>query len=95
MTSGVDETKGAAGARRAPLLVGDVPFGQGLSGGAHPLLPLLWGLRRVIGVEEKLPAQRTGTLLRLQETQTEVVHWRGCRPSPPSGPVLGQGRVVR
>jgi hypothetical protein len=68
-------------------------FGQRLPGGAYPLLPLAWGLRGVIGVEEKLPAHRTGAPLRLEQAQAETVQRWGCCSAAPIGPVLGQGRV--
>ena len=92
--SGVYETKSAAGVRRAALLVGHGPFGQRLPGDAHPLLPLAWALRWVVGDKEKFPAPRAATSLRLEQSQAEVVQWWGCRSPSPTGPVLGQGRVI-
>src|SRR6266508_2899331 len=92
--AGVHETKCAAGARLAALLVGDVPFGQRLPDGARPLLPFGWALRWVVGVEEQLPAEGANPALHLQQPQAEVVHRWGCRSTLPSGPVVGQGRVV-
>jgi hypothetical protein len=61
--SGVYETESAAGVRRAPLLVGHGPFGQRLPSDAHPLLPLAWALRWVVGDKEKLSTPRAATSL--------------------------------
>src|SRR5438034_3760574 len=93
-TSGVYETKCAVIARAAPLLV-ERSFGDGLAGGADPLLPLLWALRWMVGVEEKLPAGRAQPLLLFEQSQAEIVQGRWSRPATPIGPVLGQSRVVR
>ena len=60
-----------------------------------PLLPLVWALRWVVGDKEKFPAQLAATPLRLEQSQAEVVQWWGCRSPSPTGPVLGQGRVIR
>ena len=95
VASGVYETKSAAGVRRAALLVEHGPFGQRLPSGAHPLFPLAWALRWVVSDKQKLPTPRAATPLRLEQSQAEVVQWWGCRSPPPTGPVLGQGRVIR
>ncbi len=93
MAPGVDETEGAV-VRRAARLVSDLAFDQRFPGGAHPLFPLGWGLRWVVGVEEKLTAERTCAPLPPKEPQGEIVHRRRDTPATPGGPVLGQGRIV-
>lgn len=94
-TSSVYETKAAGLARPVALPVSEALLAQRLRRGANPLLPLEWGLRRVIGVQEQVSACWAAPGLHLQQTQAERVHRRGWPPPPPVCPVLGQGRIVR
>src|SRR5712692_8221061 len=49
----------------------------------------------MVSDKEKLPAPRAATPLQLEQSQAKVVQWWGCRSPPPTGPVLGQGWVIR
>ena len=51
-------------------------------------------LRRRVGVQEQLPAQRAPAMLCLQEAQAGSVHRPGYSPAPAGGPVGSQGGVV-
>src|SRR5450756_2670772 len=85
---GVYETEAAGLARPVAPPVGEALLTQRLAGDANPLLPFGWGLRRVLGVEEQVPAAWTAPSLRLQQTQAELVQGRGNSSAPPVSPVL-------
>src|SRR5680860_1035964 len=85
----------AAGlARPVASPVGQALLAQRLAGDANPLLPLGWGLRRVVDVKEQVPAARTAPGLRLEQTQAELVHRRGNPSAPSVSPVLGESGIV-
>src|SRR6266540_1899532 len=92
---GMYETKVAGLARPAAPAVGQTLLAQRLAGHADPPFPFGWALRRMVGVQEQVPAAWTAPVLRLEQTQGELVHWQGNSSTPPVGPVLGQGGVVR
>jgi len=58
-----------------------------------PSFPVVRGLRRLIGGEQVVPAERTTRVLPGEQAQGVVVQW-GLGLSPPLGPVLGQGGVI-
>src|SRR2546430_17565377 len=68
---------------------------QRAAGGNEPLLPLLWGLRFLLGVDQQLPACRTAVILGFEQLQGVCVQRRGCASATTLSPVLGQSRVVR
>jgi len=65
-TSSVYETEAAGLARPVALPKDKALLAQRLSGDANPLLPLCWGLRRVLGEQEQVPAVRTAPGLGLK-----------------------------
>jgi len=93
--SSVYETEVADLARPVAFPVGETLLAQRLPGDANPLLPFGWGLRRVLGVKEQVPATWTAPGLHLQQTQAELVQRRGNSSTPPVSPVPGKGGIVR
>src|SRR5450755_2164310 len=93
--SNVYETKAVGLARPVASPVGQALLAQRLTGDANPLFPFGWALWRMVGVQEQVPAIRASPSLPLQQLQAVPVHWRGCAPAAPVGPILGQGGVVR
>src|SRR5664279_3596362 len=91
----VYETEAADLARPVALPENQALLAQRLAGNANPLLPLCWGLRRVIGVQEQVPAAWTAPDLHLQQTQAELVHGQGNSFTPSVSPVLGEAGIVR
>src|SRR5664279_5087276 len=71
-----------------------MPFEHRPAGGCQPLFPLVWVLRRVVGVQEQGPAEWTAALLCLQQAQAGPVYRQGCSFTPPFGPVRGKGGVI-
>src|SRR2546425_5623649 len=68
---------------------------QRAAGGNEPLLPLLWGLWFLLGVDQQLPACRTAITLGFEQLQGVCVQRRGFASATTLSPVLGQRRVVR
>src|SRR2546421_12963321 len=76
---------------------------QRAAGGDEPLLPLLWGLWFLLGVDQQLPACRTAVILGFEQLQGVCVQRRGVsaaanaspriRPQPggPGGPPPPRG----
>jgi len=78
---------------RSPV-VDEVVRGYRLKGDLlPPSFPVVRGLRRLIGGEQMVPAERTTRVLPGEQAQGVVVQW-GLGLSPPLGPVLGQGGVI-
>jgi len=94
-TSSVYKTEAAGLARPVALPEGKALLAQRLPGNVNPLLPFAWGLRRVFGVKEQVPAAWTAPGLHLQKTQAELVQGRGNSSTPSVSPVLGEGGIVR
>ena len=93
--SGMYETEASGLARPVALPEDQALLAQRLPGNANPLLPLNRGLRRVIGVQEQVPAAWTAPGLHLQQTQAELVQGRGNSFAPSVSPVLGEAGIVR
>src|SRR2546422_11479352 len=68
---------------------------QRAAGGDEPLLPLLWGLRFLFGVDQQLPACRAAVILSFEQLQGVCVQRRGFASATSLSPVPGQRRVVR
>jgi hypothetical protein len=79
--------------RRAVAPRGDV--NDRLAGGGLPLLPLAWGLWRVLCGQEPGPAERAASVLGLIEAPAGSADRWGWRLCSPFGPVVGEGGVVR
>jgi hypothetical protein len=71
----------------------DVMLRHRLVGDRVPLLPLAWALGRVVGVEQELSADRTATVLLLQETQVGSPDRQRWTFATPLGPVIDQDRM--
>src|SRR5712692_4226596 len=80
--------------RRAVLSRDDVLLDDRLASGRQPVFPFTWSLGRVVGGQEPRPAERTATVLLLQEPQAGLVDRQGRRLAPSFGPVLGQRGVI-
>src|SRR5207302_4052995 len=70
-------------------------FAQRAADGDEPLLPLLWGLRLLIGVDQQFPACRTAVILSFEQLQGVCVQRRGFASATSLSPVPGQSWVVR
>src|SRR5438128_5117613 len=68
---------------------------QRAADGDEPLLPLLWGLRFLLGVEQQLPACRAAVILSFEQLQGVCVQRRRFASTTSLSPVLGQSGVVR
>ena len=78
---------------RSPV-VDEVVRGYRLAGDLlPPSFPVVRGLRRLIGGEQMIPAERTARILPGEQAQGVIVQ-RGLDLSPPFGPVVGQGGVI-
>ena len=94
MAGGVHEAGRAMADWAGSSVVDEVAGGYRLAGDLQPpAFPLLRGLRRLIGGEQVVPAERTTRVLPGEQAQGVVVQW-GLGLSPPLGPVLGQGGVI-
>src|SRR5450759_5187798 len=91
----VYETEATGLVRPVALPEEQALLAQRLAGNANPKLPLNRGLRRVIGVQEQVPAAWTAPGLHLQQTQAELVQGRGNSFAPSVSPVLGEAGIVR
>src|SRR5437660_11853209 len=76
-------------------LPGNTLLAQRPAGGDEPLLPLLWGLRFLFGVDQQLPACRAAVILSFEQLQGVCVQRRGFASATSLSPVPGQRRVVR
>src|SRR6266536_2854199 len=87
---------GSVAVRHAAPVVGDEVLGTYLPAGdaQPPAFPLLWGLGRLVGGEQVVPAEWAATGLSAEQAQVVAVQ-RGFDPSPPGGPVVDQVGVVR
>ena len=75
-------------------VVDEVVRGYRLAGDLlPPSFPVVRGLRRLIGGEQMIPAERTARILPGEQAQGVIVQ-RGLDLSPPFGPVVGQGGVI-
>ena len=75
-------------------VVDEVVRGYRLTGDLlPPVFPVVRGLRRLVGGEQVIPAQRTARILPGEQAQGVIVQ-RGLDLSPPFGPVVGQGGVI-
>src|SRR2546421_10140839 len=61
----------------------------------EPLLPRLWGLRFLGGVDQELPTYRAAVILGFQHLQGVAVQRRGSAPAATLTPESSQGRDVR
>src|SRR6266508_3018201 len=92
---GVDETEREGFVRRAwPGVGGDRLEADRLAGRREPLLPLLGALRLVVGVQQQAAAQRTATVLRIQQAQSGLVQPGQGRQGTPCRPRSGGGRSL-
>ena len=64
--------------RHAGRVQDDMSFKHDPAGGCQPLFPLMWVLRRVVGVKDQGPAEWTAALLCLQQAQAGPVYRQGC-----------------
>src|SRR6266487_5789427 len=94
VAGGVNQAgRASTGGAWSPV-VDEVAGGHCLAGDLEPpSFPLLRGLRRLIGGEQMVPAERTVPVL-LGEQAERVVVQRGFAAPSPVGPVVGQGGVV-
>src|SRR5437660_4144552 len=68
---------------------------QRAAGGDEPLLPLTWGLRFLLDVDQQLPACWAAVILSFEQLQGVCVQRRGFALTTSFSPVPGQRRVVR
>ena len=68
---------------------------QATAGVDEPLLPRLWGLRFLVGVDQQPPAHRAAVILSLEQLQGLAVQRWGFAFATSLSPVPGQGGIVR
>src|SRR5260370_25358784 len=67
---------------------------QRAAAGDEPLLPLPWGLRFLLGVDQQLSACRAAVILGCEQLQGVCVQRRGFASATAPSPVLGPSRGV-
>jgi len=94
MAGGVHEAGRAMADWAGSSVVDEVAGGYRLAGDLQPpAFPLLRGLRRLIGGEQVVPAERAAPVLPGEQAERVVVQ-RGFAALPPIRPVAGEGGIV-
>src|SRR6266481_7266450 len=75
--------------------LGHALLAQRPAGINEPLLPSLWGLRFLVGVDQQVPACRAAVVLSLEQLQGVAVQRRRFASATTLSPVPRQGGVVR
>ena len=95
LAGGVRKAGGVLARRTRPSVMDEVVSDYRLPGDLQPpAFPFVGRLRWLIGGEQLVPAEGAAAVLPGEQTQRVAIQ-RGFDASPPSGPVLGQGGVVR